>query len=99
MYSLCPVALAGAIDGGNFSPARQRGGGVSQKRAKSAHTNHIHSHFKEDITMTELQKQPGKGVGFERIRRITGYLVGTMDKWNDAKKAEESERVKHNLPS
>ena len=38
---------------------------------------------------------PGQDVGFERIRRITGYLVGTMDKWNDAKKAEESERVKH----
>lgn len=37
----------------------------------------------------------GCNVGFERIRRITGYLVGTMDKWNDAKKAEESERVKH----
>mgnify|MGYP003623436594 CR=1 FL=1 len=37
----------------------------------------------------------GENVGFERIRRITGYLVGTMDKWNDAKKAEESERVKH----
>ena len=34
---------------------------------------------------------------FERIRRITGYLVGTMDRWNDAKKAEESERVKHEL--
>ena len=32
---------------------------------------------------------------FERIRRITGYLVGTMDKWNDAKKAEEHDRVKH----
>ena len=32
---------------------------------------------------------------FERIRRITGYLVGTMDKWNDAKKAEEKDRVKH----
>ena len=32
---------------------------------------------------------------FERIRRITGYLVGTMDRWNDAKRAEESERVKH----
>lgn len=39
----------------------------------------------------------GKGVGFERIRRITGYLVGTMDKWNDAKKAEEHDRVKHGL--
>ena len=43
-------------------------------------------------------KQPilvGEGVRFERIRRITGYLVGTMDKWNDAKKAEEHDRVKH----
>ena len=39
----------------------------------------------------------GEGVGFERIRRITGYLVGTMDKWNDAKKAEERDRVKHGL--
>lgn len=35
--------------------------------------------------------------GFERIRRITGYLVGTLDRFNDAKRAEESERVKHNL--
>ena len=37
----------------------------------------------------------GKGIKFERIRRITGYLVGTLDKWNDAKKAEERDRVKH----
>lgn len=35
--------------------------------------------------------------GFERIRRITGYLVGTMDNWNDAKTAEEKDRVKHSL--
>lgn len=41
----------------------------------------------------------GQGVGFERIRRITGYLVGTMDKWNDAKRAEERDRVKHSLNS
>lgn len=34
-------------------------------------------------------------VRFERIRRITGYLVGTIDRWNNAKKAEERERVKH----
>ncbi len=34
---------------------------------------------------------------FERIRRITGYLVGTMDQWNDAKSAEEADRVKHSL--
>lgn len=34
-------------------------------------------------------------VPFERIRRITGYLVGTLDKWNDGKKAEEKDRLKH----
>lgn len=34
-------------------------------------------------------------VPFERIRRITGYLVGTMDHWNDAKTAEEADRIKH----
>lgn len=39
----------------------------------------------------------GEGVFFERIRRITGYLVGTLDKWNDAKKAEEKDRVKHGI--
>ena len=43
------------------------------------------------------QKMVGQGVGFERIRRITGYLVGTMDKWNDAKRAEERDRVKHSM--
>ncbi len=36
-------------------------------------------------------------MGFERIRRITGYLVGTLDRFNNAKKSEESERVKHSL--
>ena len=37
------------------------------------------------------------GVAFERIRRITGYLVGTLDRFNDAKRAEEHDRVKHSL--
>ncbi|MBR2216490.1 MAG: hypothetical protein IJ849_12160 [Selenomonadaceae bacterium] len=32
---------------------------------------------------------------FERIRRITGYLVGTIDRWNNAKRQEERDRVKH----
>lgn len=34
---------------------------------------------------------------FERIRRITGYLSGDLNTWNDAKRAEESERVKHGM--
>ena len=37
----------------------------------------------------------GVGVRFERIRRITGYLVGTLDRFNNAKRAEERDRVKH----
>lgn len=37
----------------------------------------------------------GEGRPFERIRRITGYLVGTLDRFNDAKRAEERDRVKH----
>jgi len=54
---------------------------------------------KEELIMTVKSKSEklGQGVGFERIRRITGYLVGTMDKWNDAKRAEERDRVKHGL--
>lgn len=37
----------------------------------------------------------GHGVKFERIRRITGYLVGTLDRFNNAKRCEERDRVKH----
>ena len=47
------------------------------------------------MTVKNQNENLGQGVGFERIRRITGYLVGTMDKWNDAKRAEERDRVKH----
>ena len=36
-------------------------------------------------------------VPFERIRRITGYLVGTVDRFNDAKRAEVEDRVKHTV--
>ena len=38
-----------------------------------------------------------QGRDFERIRRITGYLTGDVTSWNNAKRAEESERVKHNV--
>ncbi len=37
----------------------------------------------------------GEGVKFNRIRRVTGYLVGDMGRWNNAKRAEEKDRVKH----
>ena len=46
-------------------------------------------------TKVECKKMVGEGVGFERIRRITGYLVGTFESFNDGKRAEEKDRVKH----
>ena len=39
----------------------------------------------------------GEDVNFDRIRRITGDLVGTTDRFNNAKRAEEKDRVKHSL--
>ena len=39
----------------------------------------------------------GEGVKFERIRRITGYLVGTLDRFGDAKRSEVEQRVKHGM--
>jgi len=49
--------------------------------------------MKTDLVKEE--KLVGEGVGFERIRRITGYLVGTTERFNNGKKAEEKDRVKH----
>ena len=45
-----------------------------------------------DLNYTLLNDVP-----FERIRRITGYLVGTLDRFNDGKRAEEKDRVKHDV--
>lgn len=39
----------------------------------------------------------GQDVGFERTRRITGFLVGTLDRFNNAKRQEERDRVKHGM--
>jgi anaerobic ribonucleoside-triphosphate reductase len=43
------------------------------------------------------RKETEGSYGFERIRRITGYLVGTLDRFNNAKRAEVADRVKHSL--
>ena len=43
--------------------------------------------------VTEVER--GKGVRFERKRRVTGYISGDLNTWNSAKRAEERDRVKH----
>lgn len=52
----------------------------------------IHAKMEVELARTTMV---GEGVGFERIRRITGYLVGTLDRFNNAKRDEEHDRVKH----
>ena len=41
------------------------------------------------------ERMRGKGIAFDRIRRITGYLTGTVDRWNTAKREELKDRVSH----
>ena len=47
-----------------------------------------------DTVSLDAEVQP---IQFQRIRRITGYLVGTLDRFNNGKRAEEHDRVKHSL--
>lgn len=51
----------------------------------------------DDPEYVDFRPSTKKAVEFERIRRITGYLVGTLDRFNDAKRAEEADRVKHEV--
>ncbi len=51
--------------------------------------------YKSEQESTASSAAIGADVPFERTRRITGYLVGTLDRFNNAKKAEERDRVKH----
>lgn len=50
----------------------------------------------EQSSNINLQRA-GKGIGFQRIRRITGWLSHSLDTWNDAKLAELADRVPHSL--
>ncbi len=68
--------------------------------------NYVHEKTQEPVSSLHISAAAGGQVElgyelcpqkFERIRRITGYLVGTIDRWNNAKRTEEHDRVKHGL--
>lgn len=66
------------------------------KRAKEKYPNKKLSEIKISVDGQEVDLEYRfSPVLFERTRRITGYLVGTMERWNNAKKSEEKDRVKH----
>ena len=84
------------------------GGTLSQKEV-DAYKLHVKKKLPNEASITELtikldENDPeyvdleykyDMDVPFERIRRITGYLVPDLRKWNSAKRAEEQDRVKH----
>lgn len=79
--------------------------GNAQPQEQMAYVNYLEEKYNRKLESLDIQidgeyadlHYKFSEVPFERIRRITGYLVGTMDKWNDAKTAEERDRVKHSL--
>lgn len=64
------------------------------QRAVGVVEDHIR---RQDKTQDFEDPLVGQGVPFERIRRITGYLVGSIDRFNNAKRAEEADRLKHSV--
>lgn len=81
-------------------------GGELSKKEIQAYVNYVEQKYPhKQIVSLEIEvdgdfvnlKWETKPQNFNRIRRITGYLVGNMSHWNDAKTAEERERVKHIL--
>jgi len=80
-------------------------GGVLDPQEQEAYVDYVQDKYGRKLNRLEIEMD-GEFVNlsysflnepFERIRRITGYLVGTMDRWNDAKAAEERDRVKHGV--
>lgn len=66
---------------------------AKERALKDAELESVSVYVKGDSAdVSANYRQPSK---FERIRRITGYLTGTTDRWNGAKQAELADRVKH----
>lgn len=82
------VTVTGAIGDDELSEY------LGQLQAKQIHKI-IAANVVVDGEYVDVQYKVSK-VPFERIRRITGYLVGTTERWNNGKQAELKDRVKHN---
>lgn len=79
-------------------------GGDISKEEQAYYVNHIKESYPEIQNATLVIRVDGDyvdleipSVPFQRIRRITGYLVGTLDRFNNAKRSEVNDRVKHKL--
>lgn len=81
-------------------------GGTISEEEKQAYIDHVKAKTKNaDIVRIDIKingefadlEWHYSPIPFDRVRRITGYLVGTLDRFNNGKRAEEHDRVKHSL--
>ncbi len=100
-----PKFLLKLLKGGLYMKVNVSGGTIQQdeinayikygkRKYPNRHIMGVDINLDNDFVDLKFYFSPVK---FERIRRITGYLVGTTDRFNNAKKAEVNERVKHSL--
>jgi len=82
-------------------------GGVLSEEERKSYEAFVKDKYKnKEITLLKIKidgefvnlETHTRSEGFQRIRRITGYLVGTLDRFNDGKRAEVKDRVPHNNP-
>ncbi len=83
------------VNGGTISE-QEKNNYIEYVKAKNPNKELVSLQIDIDGDFAELKYQ-FEDIPFERIRRVTGYLTGTLDRWNDAKRAEERDRVKHGI--
>lgn len=99
MYTKECLFMTVSLKNGDISTIPQEEIEAYKKYAKEKYPDEIIDEIilefdDEGYVKLEIHKH---SVPFNRIRRITGYLVGTLDRFNDGKKAEEHDRVKHGI--
>ena len=83
------------VTGGEISTEEQQ---AYIDRAMEKYGNHVvEMHIEVDGEYVNIDYELDTVKPFKRLRRITGYLVGYMGRWNNAKLAEEGDRVKHGI--
>ncbi len=81
------------VNGGTIAE-KEKNAYIEYVRSKAPDRELVYLEINLDGEFVDLKYKFAE-IPFERIRRVTGYLTGTLDRWNDAKRAEEADRVKH----
>ncbi len=87
------IAMEIIVNNGTITD-KEKNAYIEHVKAKAPDRELVYLEINLDGEFVDLKYKFAE-IPFERIRRVTGYLTGTLDRWNDAKRAEEADRVKH----